>query len=185
MKKIKLILAVVSLISASLLISDVSFAQGCCSKSSNARSNNPNKYASYGGTVKQVGKYNIEMVFEPMLKQDPLTFYLMNKKGKVLSNQGITGKVEFAYTDGSTETVALETKSENGFSAQMKDKSKSFVALITLQTNGENIMTKFDSGSSGNANIIAKSIYTCLMHPEVKSDKPGNCPKCGMTLEKQ
>lgn len=26
--------------------------------------------------------------------------------------------------------------------------------------------------------------YTCPMHPEVKSDKPGNCPKCGMALEK-
>ncbi len=28
-------------------------------------------------------------------------------------------------------------------------------------------------------------IYTCPMHPEVESDKPGNCPKCGMTLEKK
>jgi hypothetical protein len=24
--------------------------------------------------------------------------------------------------------------------------------------------------------------YTCTMHPEVLSDKPGKCPKCGMTL---
>ena len=24
--------------------------------------------------------------------------------------------------------------------------------------------------------------YTCPMHPEVVSDEPGNCPKCGMTL---
>jgi len=24
--------------------------------------------------------------------------------------------------------------------------------------------------------------YTCPMHPEVISDKPGKCPKCGMKL---
>lgn len=24
--------------------------------------------------------------------------------------------------------------------------------------------------------------YTCPMHPEVISDKPGKCPKCGMGL---
>lgn len=24
--------------------------------------------------------------------------------------------------------------------------------------------------------------YTCPMHPEVIMDKPGKCPKCGMTL---
>ena len=28
----------------------------------------------------------------------------------------------------------------------------------------------------------AKKEYTCSMHPEVKSDKPGDCPKCGMKL---
>ena len=26
-------------------------------------------------------------------------------------------------------------------------------------------------------------IYTCPMHPEVRQDRPGACPKCGMTLE--
>jgi Cu+-exporting ATPase len=26
-------------------------------------------------------------------------------------------------------------------------------------------------------------IYTCPMHPEIEQDRPGNCPKCGMTLE--
>ncbi len=30
-----------------------------------------------------------------------------------------------------------------------------------------------------------KLSYTCPMHPEVHSDKPGNCPKCGMTLIKE
>jgi CopA family copper-resistance protein len=28
----------------------------------------------------------------------------------------------------------------------------------------------------------AISMYTCVMHPEIQSDKTGNCPKCGMPL---
>ena len=28
-----------------------------------------------------------------------------------------------------------------------------------------------------------ENTYTCPMHPEVRSDKPGSCPKCGMALE--
>ncbi|PZR71008.1 MAG: hypothetical protein DLM73_16840 [Chthoniobacterales bacterium] len=29
------------------------------------------------------------------------------------------------------------------------------------------------------------SYWTCVMHPEIHSDKPGQCPKCGMTLVKK
>ncbi|HEV7242041.1 MAG TPA: heavy metal-binding domain-containing protein [Thermoanaerobaculia bacterium] len=31
----------------------------------------------------------------------------------------------------------------------------------------------------------AAVVYTCPMHPEVRSGEPGTCPKCGMTLVKQ
>ena len=37
-------------------------------------------------------------------------------------------------------------------------------------------------GHSGHAAAEAAGQYTCPMHPEVVSDKPGNCPKCGMFL---
>jgi P-type Cu+ transporter len=30
---------------------------------------------------------------------------------------------------------------------------------------------------------VTGAIYTCPMHPEIRQDHPGNCPKCGMTLE--
>jgi Cu+-exporting ATPase len=33
-----------------------------------------------------------------------------------------------------------------------------------------------DSGGAG-------TVYTCPMHPEVRQDGPGSCPKCGMALE--
>ena len=31
--------------------------------------------------------------------------------------------------------------------------------------------------------VAAGAIYTCPMHPEVRQDHPGACPKCGMALE--
>lgn len=31
----------------------------------------------------------------------------------------------------------------------------------------------------------AQAAYACPMHPEVSSDKPGRCPKCGMALVKK
>lgn len=33
------------------------------------------------------------------------------------------------------------------------------------------------------APAVGTTIYTCPMHPEIRQDRPGNCPKCGMTLE--
>jgi hypothetical protein len=30
-----------------------------------------------------------------------------------------------------------------------------------------------------------ENLYTCPMHPEVREKKSGNCPKCGMKLEKE
>lgn len=31
--------------------------------------------------------------------------------------------------------------------------------------------------------VPAGTTYTCPMHPEIRQDHPGSCPKCGMTLE--
>ncbi len=32
---------------------------------------------------------------------------------------------------------------------------------------------------------VQQVTYTCPMHPEIHSTKPGNCPKCGMKLVKE
>jgi Cu+-exporting ATPase len=38
-------------------------------------------------------------------------------------------------------------------------------------------------GTNAPAAALQGTIYTCPMHPEIRQDHPGNCPKCGMTLE--
>ena len=41
-------------------------------------------------------------------------------------------------------------------------------------------------GSNAKTEQLAKDeTYTCKMHNEVMSNKPGTCPKCEMTLVKQ
>jgi Zn finger protein HypA/HybF involved in hydrogenase expression len=38
--------------------------------------------------------------------------------------------------------------------------------------------------TAAESTAATKGVYTCTMHPEVRSDKPGDCPKCGMKLVK-
>ncbi|WP_240723465.1 multicopper oxidase domain-containing protein [Flavobacterium sp. GT3P67] len=46
----------------------------------------------------------------------------------------------------------------------------------------------FSIFSLAEANVLQQSkliTYTCVMHPEIHANEPGNCPKCGMTLIKE
>lgn len=43
--------------------------------------------------------------------------------------------------------------------------------------------TSEESSQKKKPEPVSGAQYTCPMHPEIISDKPGNCPKCGMALE--
>jgi Cu+-exporting ATPase len=40
-----------------------------------------------------------------------------------------------------------------------------------------------ESKTASKVPSAAGAIYTCPMHPQIRQDRPGNCPICGMTLE--
>jgi len=51
----------------------------------------------------------------------------------------------------------------------------------TIQNPAQNPAPLITNSPSTNQ-PAAKQLYTCPMHPDVISDKPGQCPKCGMNL---
>ena len=159
-------------------------SNGSCGSSNSTTVSNTVKYAKNGGTVRQAGKYYVEMVSQLISTQDPITFYLMNKKGKPVNNKGISGAVTFTFADGSKETDSLEARQENSFAIQLKNRTQSFVCVVTFKIEGESITASFDGGYK-KPNNTTKAAYYCPMHPEVITDEAGNCPKCGMSLVKK
>ncbi len=51
--------------------------------------------------------------------------------------------------------------------------------MIVVSGCGNKPAAKVDNAPAAGAQVVQ---YTCPMHPEVISDKPGKCPKCGMDL---
>jgi hypothetical protein len=60
-----------------------------------------------------------------------------------------------------------------------------FLALAAFMVAGTTACSgnkKAETNTDGTKKAV---VYTCPMHPEVQSDKPGTCPKCGMNLEEK
>jgi hypothetical protein len=56
-----------------------------------------------------------------------------------------------------------------------------FAAFIFLGISCGNKTAKTEA-ATGTEQSATDGYYTCPMHPEIQENKPGNCPKCGMTL---
>lgn len=68
----------------------------------------------------------------------------------------------------------------------MKTKTLLLTVSAILSCSFQNIFAQHNPEKQDTIFIqdSAKIIFTCPMHPEVISDEPGTCPKCGMELIK-
>ena len=80
------------------------------------------------------------------------------------------------------------TKNKQGNLNSTTILDKKVGGALDLKTNQDFNNENPNHNDSGliNADTIPRTkelkTYTCAMHPEVISDKPGKCPKCGMEL---
>jgi CopA family copper-resistance protein len=60
-----------------------------------------------------------------------------------------------------------------------------FVSTFAFAQHDMKAMPGMDTEKKANKQRAQPVSYTCVMHPEIHSSKPGNCPKCGMKLVKE
>lgn len=138
--------------------------------------------APHGGVVRSASPYHMELVQH----SDELHIYLLGAKMSAVPNKGTTGTVMVQTADNKMSTVTLAPAGDDHFSAKLPAGAKVRTAIVTLNADGKTINTRFDKlDETAAPSKAVGAAYTCPMHPEVLSDKPGKCPKCGMALVKK
>src|SRR5207249_11324103 len=77
--------------------------------------------------------------------------------------------------DMSTPMQERHPVSEEQKEHTMKDKSHNMEEMESMNKSEKSVGPKAVPSQR-------RQLYTCTMHPEVISEKPGDCPKCGMKL---
>ncbi len=138
--------------------------------------------APHGGVVRSASPYHMELVQHP----SELHIYLLGAKMSAVPNKGTTGTVMVQTADNKTSSLTLAPAGDDHFSAQLPAGAKVRTAIVTLNADGKTINVRFDKLDEAAAGSKAVgAAYACPMHPEVTSNQPGKCSKCGMALVKK
>tara|TARA_R110002072_G_scaffold238038_2_gene395432 strand:+ start:20884 stop:21471 length:588 start_codon:yes stop_codon:yes gene_type:complete len=132
--------------------------------------------APHGGQLQELGRYKIELITNLYQKEDQLTFYIFKGELKPLSTEGITGIIRLNYANGEVFSDTLRSVMSEFFVGSINS-FDSFTLTVEFTIKKKKISTVYTHES------IGRSItYTCSMHPEIKTDAPGNCTICSMEL---
>lgn len=107
--------------------------------------------------------------------------------GTVASVDAEKGRLDIKTKDGKSMTISLDAKTKYY-------KGDKPAALGDVTVGARVVVTAMDDAGAMKAMEVhlsetqretapATAAFTCPMHPEVLSDMPGKCPKCGMNLE--
>lgn len=94
----------------------------------------------HGGEIKESGKYNIEVVYDPFSTEEKLNIWLLKGNYKPAKVDKATAKVTIKYPkldDGTKEETRELILSEDRFYCNVSEPSSTFNAFITITVKGK------------------------------------------------
>ena len=179
----------ISLILATLLVAAASFSAraqhshqpGAAAHGHKAAGETHAHSAPHGGTVRTAGQFHIELVQQA----DEVHVYLLDTKEATVATAGTTGAVTLLTTANKTSRATL-TPTGDHFVAKIPAGTQLRTAIVSLNSNGKSLSARFEKLNATKPGKAVAMAYACPMNCEGSaSDKPRNCPKCGMALVKK
>lgn len=97
------------------------------------------KEPPHGGELLIAGKYTLEVVKNPMQKEEKLILYVLKKNYKQVELKDASAKIVMKYKDGKTDSLSMEIQSGR-FTAESIDLTKSMNIFFWVQV-GKNRVT--------------------------------------------
>lgn len=91
----------------------------------------------HGGEIKESGKYNIEIVFDPFAADEKMTVWVLKQNYKPAKLAGAKGTVKIKYVKLNKEEDRELVFSEDKFMCNVEDASQAFTAFITITIKGK------------------------------------------------
>jgi hypothetical protein len=93
----------------------------------------------HGGEIKEAGKYNIEVVFDPFANEEKLNVWLLKGNYKPAKTDKATGTVTIKYPklDPPKEETKELSLFEDRFFCNVSEPSATFTAFITITVKGK------------------------------------------------
>jgi len=117
-----------------------------------------------------------------LLAQDATTLAIQNE----LSRTETAAKSAESMSHGDMPGMEMKTDDQKKApSAPTVEQEKKAIDTEMKKTDEEMKQTSEELKKRSEQTEPQAFYYTCVMHPEIHQDKPGKCPKCGMTLVKK
>jgi hypothetical protein len=93
----------------------------------------------HGGVLQNADSYKIEMVE----RDNSLSFYVLDAKGKTVSNKGVTGSVEFEFFNKTKASNPISLDVNNSLLAYVPKANVYTYCTITITVKGKKLTAKF------------------------------------------